>query len=137
MKDEFRSLAGKRVLIVDDSPHITMLLRDVFGSCGATVAVANSGRDAMVQLQVDSFDLMLLDLVMPEPDGWEVLRFARQIKPDLLERTVLLTGDRYNRHTVRDICDAELPAVFKPFALDDLRAAACDTLFRAETCSVV
>ena len=133
MTDQFTPLAGKRILVVDDSPQITALLRDVFDLCGAAVRVANSGQDAMFQLRTAPFDLIVLDLVMPEPDGWDVLRFMRAAKPGLLRRTLLLTGDRYHRQTQRGIDDAELPVVFKPFAVDDLRAAACDALFAAES----
>jgi CheY-like chemotaxis protein len=137
MTDQFRPLAGKRILIVDDSPQITNLVADVFRFCGATARTANSGPEAMVQLQVGTFDLVVLDLVMPEPDGWEVLRFMKAVKPALIRRTVLLTGDRYHRQTRQSIDEAELRVVFKPFAVDDLRAAACDALFAAESAVAV
>jgi DNA-binding NtrC family response regulator len=133
VSDQFMPLAGKRILIVDDSPQVTALVADVFGLCGAAVATANTGRDAMVQIQVATFDLVVLDLVMPEPDGWDVLRFMKTAKPALLRRTILLTGDRYHRQTRQFIDEAELRVVFKPFAVDDLRAAACDALFAAES----
>jgi CheY-like chemotaxis protein len=105
----------------------------VFRFCGAEVWTANSGPDAMVQLQTGTFDLLVLDLVMPQPDGWDVLRFMKAVKPALVRRTVLLTGDRYHRQTRQSIDETELRVVFKPFAVDDLRAAACDTLFAAES----
>jgi DNA-binding NtrC family response regulator len=133
MTDQFRPLAGKRVLIVDDSPQITALVADVFRHCGAAASTANSGPDAMAQLQIATFDLVVLDLVMPEPDGWDVLRFMKAVRPALLGRTILLTGDRYHRQTRQSIDEAELRVVFKPFAVDDLRAAACDALFAAES----
>ena len=71
MPDQFSPLAGKRVLVVDDSPQITALVGDVFALCGAVVSTANSAPDAMAQLQIAPFDLVVLDLVMPGQDGWD------------------------------------------------------------------
>ena len=70
-------LNGKRVLVVDDSPEMTSLLAEVFADAGARVTQANRGQDAMDLLAADRFDLVLMDLTMPQPDGWRVLRFVR------------------------------------------------------------
>ncbi len=121
-------LAGRRILIVDDSRQITSLLRDVFASCEARTTGVNNGQTAMVQLQLGAFDLVLLDLVMPAPDGWDVLRFMRSVQPGLLERTILLTGDRYHCGPVRHIGETDIPVVYKPFDVYELRSIACEVL---------
>ena len=107
---------------------MTALLRDVLASWRTSVAFANSGRDAMIQIQLDTFDLVLLDVVIPDVDGWEVLRFMASAKPELLSRTILLTGDRYGRGTAERIRRCGLPVVYKPFDVDKLRAVARDIL---------
>ena len=125
MSDAFRILRDRRILIVDDSVQITSLLDEVFTQCGSTVMTANSGQAAMVKLQSEEFDLVILDLVMPAPNGWDIVGFMRQARPEMLSRTILLTGDRYHKKTVHDIDETEIYVVFKPFNLRMLRAAAC------------
>jgi len=125
---DYQALAGRRVLVVDDSPAITSLMKEVFASCGASVFVANDGRQAMLRIQLEPYDLVLLDLKMPAPDGWQVLRFMRRVRSELVGRTILLTGDRYGQDTLRGIDTAALPAVYKPFDVSRLREVACDVL---------
>ena len=124
MSHVFGSLSGRRVLIVDDSAQMASVLEDVFVGCGADVAVCNSGRDAMMRLQLETFDMVIFDLVMPSPDGWEVLGFMRQATPAMVGRTILLTGDRCRRGALRGIDDSQVHVVCKPFDIGSLRAGA-------------
>jgi two-component system cell cycle response regulator len=62
-----------RILVVDDYVLNRMQLKRSLEQQGHTVALAENGRQALEMLQVDSFDLMLLDILMPEMDGFEVL----------------------------------------------------------------
>ena len=133
MSDAFRILRDRRILVVDDSVQITSLLDEVFTRCGSTVMTANSGQSAMVKLQSEEFDLVILDLVMPVPNGWDVLGFMRRTRPEMLNRTILLTGDRYHQETVHDIDETEIHVVYKPFDLRLLRAAACKIIRRARS----
>ncbi|MCK4602448.1 MAG: response regulator [Phycisphaerae bacterium] len=130
MLSEFSALAGKNILVVDDSTQINSLLKEVFTDCGAKVTTASTGHSAMLLIQLGSFDLILLDLVMPKPDGWDLLNFMQRIKPQLLNRVILLTGDRYRDTTLRTISKTLMHVVFKPFDVDALRAKACETLNR-------
>ncbi|MBC8372549.1 MAG: response regulator [Phycisphaerae bacterium] len=133
MPAAFKTLRDRRILIVDDSVQITSLLKEIFTECGATVVTANSGRGALGKLQSEEFDLVILDLVMPVPNGFDVLGFMRQTMPEMLERTILLTGDRYHQHLLHDIDETEVRVVFKPFNLRLLRSAACMLIKRARS----
>ncbi|MFA6133490.1 MAG: response regulator [Phycisphaerae bacterium] len=115
-------LRGRRILVVDDSAEMTSLLVDFLTGLGATVAFSNGGREAICRLAWDRFDAVVLDLVMPEPDGWEVLRVIGAVKPELLPGTMVLTGNRYtaNAPGLRRACPVS--CLFKPFLLDDLAA---------------
>lgn len=62
-----------RILVVDDYVLNRMQLKRSLEQQGHTVALAENGRQALEMLQADSFDLMLLDILMPEMDGFEVL----------------------------------------------------------------
>jgi class 3 adenylate cyclase len=65
------------LLVVDDLPQNIRLLEAVLAPRGYTVATAMSGREALALVAADSIDLVLLDIVMPEMDGYEVCRALR------------------------------------------------------------
>ncbi len=126
--DPTHSLEGKRILLVDDSRQITALLTEVFAACGAEPLAVNEGTEALERLGSERFDLVVLDLVMPRPNGHDIIAELRHTQSDLLERMILLTGDRYTSETVEYLRESGMPVVFKPFHLDALRQAACDVL---------
>ena len=65
------------ILVVDDLPQNVRLLEAVFAPRGYTVLAAASGREALERVAADPIDLVLLDIVMPEMDGYEVCRALR------------------------------------------------------------
>ena len=79
------------ILVVDDD----MLARTTAAQCvkrgGHTAAMADGGAAAMEMLQSDEYDLVLLDLMMPDVDGFEVLRHIRET-PKLSEIPVIVVS---------------------------------------------
>jgi CheY-like chemotaxis protein len=61
-----------RILIVDDTPENVLLLSDLLASKGYAVVTAASGAKALAQIGSEPVDLVLLDVVMPGMDGYEV-----------------------------------------------------------------
>ena len=68
---------GKRVLVVDDEPNIVMSLRFLMEREGLEVEVAPTGEAALQALERAPADLVLLDVMMPEIDGFEVCQRIR------------------------------------------------------------
>ncbi len=66
-----------RALVVDDAPDIRLLAELVLSMAGFTVTTASSGKDALCQLAGDLPDIVVLDVQMPEVDGWETLSRLR------------------------------------------------------------
>lgn len=66
-------LDSKDVLVVDDDPDVCIIIQDVLESEGCHVTVAHNGVEALQALDQHQPDLILLDLMMPIMDGWEVL----------------------------------------------------------------
>lgn len=64
---------SKRILVVDDNPDSIMILRSILEGQGFTVATAQSGRAALDEIERQIPDLVLLDVMMPEMSGIEVL----------------------------------------------------------------
>ncbi|MFH5183780.1 response regulator transcription factor [Paenibacillus sp. TAB 01] len=68
----------KKILIVEDDQSIANLQRDYLELSGYTVKIVNSGTAALQALQQEEFDLILLDIMLPDIDGFEVLRNVRE-----------------------------------------------------------
>lgn len=126
-------IAGKRVLILDDSPPIASLIREILATEGADPLDVHDAREAMSLVQTEPYDLLVVDLVMPEVSGWDFLRFLGSVCPHMLSRTLLLTGDRYHKRTLEWIDGVELPVLFKPFNIEELRRAVARVLEDRDT----
>ena len=66
------------LLIVDDHKQITSILSDYAKKEGYTVSIANDGKEALSMFSKNTFDLVLLDVMMPEMDGFQVCREIRK-----------------------------------------------------------
>ena len=73
---------AKKILIVDDEQDICEILRFNLQQAGYDCSIAFNGRDAIRQLLADTYDLILLDVMMPEMSGYEL---AEMIRNDQLE----------------------------------------------------
>ena len=67
-----------RILVVDDEPKITQLVRDYLESAGFGVVTAGDGREALMRAQTERPDLVILDLGLPQLDGLDVTRSLRR-----------------------------------------------------------
>jgi len=116
------SLSGE-VLVVDGDPSIRSLLEVVVRMLPRRPVVAADGRSAIALLSTHAFQALVLDLVLPELSGEDVLRFLAEKSPDLLQRTIVLTTVPESRWS--HLAEARACAVVlrKPFSLDDLRNA--------------
>jgi DNA-binding response OmpR family regulator len=70
----------KRILVVDDDKQIVRLARSFLEQAGFSVFIAYDGETAMQIIRGQHPDLVVLDLMLPEPDGWEITRRIRADK---------------------------------------------------------
>jgi CheY-like chemotaxis protein len=78
--DTVRTLAGKKVLIVDDDIRNIFALAAVLDEQGMEIVSAENGRDAIRQVEEDpDIDVVLMDIMMPEMDGMETMRALRKL----------------------------------------------------------
>lgn len=78
------------ILVVDDNSKDRLAFRLLLESGGYSVVECTSGREAQAALEAAVFDLMTLDLSMPDGDGFEVLRVVRRRHPEL--KIVVVSG---------------------------------------------
>ena len=85
-----KGLRKPQILIVDDDPHVAKMFSKMLVGDGYTVTTADSGSAAFVALQKREFNLLILDLAMPQPDGFELLKQLRAYRPEL--RILVVSG---------------------------------------------
>ncbi len=83
------SLAGRRILLVEDNEVAIAQMQDILLGEGYQVTVARNGREALTQIALAPPDAMILDLVMPEVDGFTTLQTIRN-NPDMARLPVLI-----------------------------------------------
>ncbi len=119
-----------KILVVDDDQNICEVLRLYFENEGYEIRTANDGADGVNAFKAFDPDLVLLDVMMPKKDGWQVLREIREMssKPVIM---ITAKGDVFDK-----VLGLELGAddfVVKPFDMKELSARAKAVLRRAST----
>ena len=111
---------NKRVLVVDDEPNILMSLEFLMKRAGFQVDVARDGRQALAALEGAPPDLMLLDVMMPEFDGYEVCARVRERPEWSGTKIVMLTARGRDTERERGMKAGADAYVTKPFSTRDL-----------------
>jgi CheY-like chemotaxis protein len=80
----------KRILVVDDDPHIRFIIETILTGEGYEVGTADSGDEALRASSKRPYDLVLTDLILPGIDGIETILRLRAMQPEL--RTIAMSG---------------------------------------------
>ncbi len=108
-----------KLLIVDDDPNICDMLKFYFENEGYKIKTANDGVEGLNAFKLYNPDLVLLDIMMPKKDGWQVCREIREISP---KPVIMITakGEVFDK-----VLGLELGAddfIVKPFDMKELSA---------------
>jgi len=111
----------KRILVIDDEPDIRALIAQVLESAGYEVLLAESGQRGLELLDTSPVDLVILDIIMKDLDGWQVcerMKADARLRriPVLLVTVRSLVSDYEERQ--KHLADGVL---HKPFLLKDLQ----------------
>lgn len=109
-----------RILVLDDDPILTMVLSDHLAERGHSVVPAYNGRLGVIFCEQKQFDLVVVDLVLPEMNGIDVLERLRQ--KDRNARAIIITGfpELLEEEAAR-LVGLDVEAVIeKPFAFSDV-----------------
>jgi two-component system alkaline phosphatase synthesis response regulator PhoP len=123
---------GQRILVVDDDREIVRLLRGYLEQAAYEVLCAHDGETALHILRREHPDLAMLDLMLPDRDGWEITRIVRS-DPTLVDLPIIMLTARVEDHD--KIIGLEMGAddyVTKPFNPREVVARVRAVLRRAQ-----
>jgi CheY-like chemotaxis protein len=108
------------MLLVDDDPQVLTYMQEALEEAGYSLTATTSGTDALASIKERLPDLLILDLNMPEPDGFDILKTVRSQFPDLkiLVISGYLTGVLLDAATVV----GAIATIEKPFSSEALVA---------------
>ncbi|MEL6983573.1 MAG: response regulator, partial [Actinomycetota bacterium] len=118
-----------KVLVVDDEENISFLVASALRVAGMEVEVADAGHPALQLAESFRPDVLVLDIMLPDIDGFEVLRLLRQ--RGLQMPVLFLTAKTETTDRVRGLTSGGDDYVTKPFALEELVARVQVALRRA------
>lgn len=121
MPDDMPTSKGARILVLDDEPDVTQMLRDVLEAQGHSVVTANTARHALRLAENSAFDVILSDLRMPGYDGASFYEALARIDPALQQRCAFITGDTLGTSATQVLTEADRPYLEKPFTPLDVR----------------
>ncbi len=119
-----------RILLVEDSPISQTVLRDMLQSLGHEVTVCDNGRSAIKRCRDRLYDLVLMDIQMPDVDGLEATRLIREAESGLGRRQPICALTAHATHADRVQCEQAGMDGFlvKPIPMDTLANAVADAI---------
>jgi len=104
----------QHILLIEDDPRLAAMVSEYLGEAGFRVSVAGSGGEGLKRLASEAYDLLVLDLMLPDMDGLEVCRRLRA-KSDTPVLMLTARGDAMDRIVGLEIgADDYLPKPFEP-----------------------
>jgi len=110
----------KTILIVDDEPHIVLGLKDALEFEGFRVVTAATGGAAITEYKTEKPDAVLLDLMLPDQNGYQVCQQLRQL--DAQVPVIMLTAKSQEADKIRGLDSGADDYVTKPFSVGELTA---------------
>ncbi len=110
----------RRILVVDDESSVCEAFQAVLRAKGCEVLVAKDGREALRILRQEHFDLIFLDILLPDVGGASVLRAIKRRDPDAV--VVLITGYPHHDETLAALEHGPAMLLPKPIKVADVEA---------------
>jgi len=119
-----------RILVVDDEPSIVRLMEFILARQGHEMLIAVNGEEAVEKIQALKPDLILLDIMMPRIDGYEVARLVRA-NPETATLPIIMLSAKAQEEDIRKGMDVGVNEyITKPFSPEHLVHVVADHLHR-------
>jgi DNA-binding NtrC family response regulator len=119
---------NQRILVVDDEKNIRLTVTKALQTFGYEVSSAVSGQEALQKFRESEFGLILLDLKMPDMDGFEILEQVVDMRPDI--RVIIISAYGTVENAVEAIKLGAVDFIQKPFTPQELREIVNEVLDR-------
>ena len=119
----------KQILVIDDDSQIQELLKMFLENNGCEVAVASTGEKGLAKVRKSNFDLVLLDIILPDAGGVEVLKNIKKISPNA--PVLMITGGTDVDIAESCLRDGAVDYITKPFDFEYLRTTILANLLGA------
>ena len=123
MKSEEKDLSGMKILVAEDNKINQMVAKQIFRKWKVDIAVANTGKEAVEMIKNNSYDLVIMDLQMPEMSGIEATKIIRESDPAVLDCKIpilALTADAFGESKQKVLEMGMNDYIVKPFNQDEL-----------------
>ncbi|MBM3182606.1 MAG: response regulator, partial [Chloroflexi bacterium] len=120
-EEKVQKVAKAKILAVDDEPMILQLLGRLLAEEGYRLDTVDNAADAMKMIDKERYNLILLDIKMPDMSGIELYERLQKIAPSLARRVMFITGDVMGPETEAFLSQARAPYVTKPFDASKLK----------------
>lgn len=102
-----------KILIVDDDPGMCKSLKALLSNSGCVLETSNTGKGAIERINKIFFDLVLLDLFIPDMNGFQIMDFIKNQSPDTF--TIVITGNSSEQSAIEAIRNGAYDYMKKPF----------------------
>ena len=117
------------VLIIDDNEQITKMISSFLDMSNHDCTVVNEGKEGLELIKTKKYDSIILDLAMPEFDGYEILETLQKEDPSQLSKIIILTASTVPIETVRKFKELGVSSCLqKPVDIDQLLSRITDTV---------
>lgn len=116
----FETPLPKRVLVVDDEATVRQAFQAALQAKGYEVVLASDGREALRSIRRETFDLIFLDILLPEVGGASILKAIKRRDPEAV--VALITGYPYHDETLAALENGPAMILPKPIKLADIEA---------------
>jgi DNA-binding response OmpR family regulator len=118
--DDPKMLELKAILLVDDDKQLASALQWILADENFLVDVAYDGEEAILKLRANLYDAVVCDVMMPRLRGDEFFLRALQIRPDIGDRFIFITGFAADPKINRFLKQNDVKYLVKPFPVDGL-----------------
>jgi two-component system, NtrC family, nitrogen regulation response regulator NtrX len=115
-----KHLELKAILLVDDDKQLASALQWILADKNFLVDVAFDGEEALLKVKAHEYDAVICDLKMPRLRGDEFYLKAREIRPDLADRFIFITGFATDPQIRQFLIENEVKFLMKPFLINGL-----------------
>jgi len=111
---------SSKILLVDDEESVLELVRDTLEGCGYEIETATNSSEALTKVKAGTFSMIILDLLLPDMNGFLLAQEIRRVRPDIGNRILFISGILFGDSAMEHIGSIGAGFLSKPFQINSL-----------------